>query len=360
MDNVTDTVVTSCSEGLDSSRSVQNMIGQHLLHGKETRPPLLSPFGMVPLAIRACMRETIDLEIGTKRERLLHIFGAAIAGVVSIGAIQGQTTYQRLTVDILQADQEVKLFDNFIKGLGWKGNSASKEQEDQDRNILHGASDCLKEAKDILDKLSIIKAIIMCQSSVLSDAFTYLMRLNKGKVRSAARHRSDTSRSRSRHEDRLSHQFPYFSSAPGSRQGSDTLEGRRRYSYPSRQGSKAESQTGTLSDIQDRLEVGSQDLSPDPSQGTSEDEHNHEDEYENEDKHQQEDKHGQDELGLHGGALSDIEDRDIPDEKLSVLKLIDYYQAYSKLDTITENVDKLLSDASQVRDNVGSANFISK
>lgn len=59
---------------------------------------------------------------------------------------------------------------------------------------MQRATDRLKEVKDILDELNIIKTVLVGQSSVLTDTFACLTRLKKKKASSTGRSTENTNR----------------------------------------------------------------------------------------------------------------------------------------------------------------------
>lgn len=175
-----DTVLTSCSRNWDSEAcgptiDVQEVLRRHLLDGKDTRPPLLSPYGMVPLAIAACIRESIDLNLPQAGERLLDVFRVAIARAVST-VICWRLITSYLSVDTLQSDKEAGLFKVFNESLGPNRHDDTFTQKCRDGEIK-GAVELLREIKDDLDELNIIKTVLSSQNSVLTDAFSFLTRI---------------------------------------------------------------------------------------------------------------------------------------------------------------------------------------
>lgn len=175
--SLADTVLTSCSRNWDSeacvpSIDIQEVLRRHLLDGKDTRPPLLSPYGMVPLAIAACIRESIDWDLPQARGRLLDVFRIAVARAVST-VIFWRLITSYLSIDTLQAEKEAGLFKIFNESLDPKKHDETFTQGHRDGEI-RGAIDLLTEIKDILDELNIIKTVLSSQNSVSTDAFSFL------------------------------------------------------------------------------------------------------------------------------------------------------------------------------------------
>ncbi|XXH01514.1 hypothetical protein Hte_007874 [Hypoxylon texense] len=126
----------------ESSIDPQEVIGGHFIK-TDKRPLVLSAYTMIALILGLCIKRPIDCELGQSKERILQVFSSAIAET---------------------ANREVKLFDEFKKSLG----SGSREDK------LLAEINLLKEVKDILDELNIIKTVILKQRHVMDEALRFL------------------------------------------------------------------------------------------------------------------------------------------------------------------------------------------
>ncbi|KAI1822727.1 hypothetical protein F4861DRAFT_373459 [Xylaria intraflava] len=148
-----DTIVTSTSEHQDGiSNTIQEAISNHFTRDEDKRPEVSSALDMIPLILSLCCRQTIELKLGVGGENLLQVFGSDIARA---------------------ANREVELFDQFILGLKAPNQPLPSSQASHNDGILEEI-ELLKEVKDILDELNIIKAVLLDQREILTAAFETL------------------------------------------------------------------------------------------------------------------------------------------------------------------------------------------
>ncbi|KAI1634467.1 hypothetical protein F4809DRAFT_510196 [Biscogniauxia mediterranea] len=150
-----ETMITSCSQQRgEDAINIQKIISEHFTDDSGRRPQVSYVYGMIPLMMALCARKSIEWELGESRERLLDVFGSAIARA-------------------LQSHREVELFNEFTQGLKPE-NQLLREGKMKLNYYIHEEIELLKEVKDILDELNIIQTVLISQRSILKEAFTFL------------------------------------------------------------------------------------------------------------------------------------------------------------------------------------------
>ncbi|KAI1487663.1 hypothetical protein F5X96DRAFT_648946 [Biscogniauxia mediterranea] len=148
-----ETMITSCSQQRDEDAiNIQKIISEHFTYDSGRRPQVSYVYGMIPLVVALCVRKSIEWELGESRERLLDIFGSAIARA---------------------SHREVELFNEFTHSLKPE-NQLLREGKMNLNHYIREEIELLKEVKDILDELNIIQTVLISQRSILHEAFTFL------------------------------------------------------------------------------------------------------------------------------------------------------------------------------------------
>ncbi|KAI0602826.1 ankyrin repeat-containing domain protein [Biscogniauxia sp. FL1348] len=148
-----ETIITSCSQQRgEDAINIQKIISEHFTRDSDRQLEVSRVYGMIPLVMALCARKSIEWEIGESRERLLEIFGSAIARA---------------------AHREAELFHKFTQGLKPE-NQLLREDKMKLPHYIYEEIELLKEVKDILDELNIIRTVLTSQRSILKETFTFL------------------------------------------------------------------------------------------------------------------------------------------------------------------------------------------
>ncbi|KAJ2982944.1 hypothetical protein NUW58_g5745 [Xylaria curta] len=141
-----ETIVTSTSERQSgNSTTIQDAISNHFAQDKDKRPQFSSVLGMIPLIVSLCCRRPLELKLDAG-ENFLQVFGLEIARA---------------------ANREVELFDQFIRSLKAPNHPVNNSEKSWMGGILEEI-ELLKEVKDILDELNIIRTVLSDQMAILN------------------------------------------------------------------------------------------------------------------------------------------------------------------------------------------------